>query len=71
MGGVAPLSNTGAPSGVVTLVTPIYVSTSIGAFAVLPGFATLTLHFVPEPGTLVLLGASIVALAWAGRTRRG
>jgi hypothetical protein len=69
MGGVSPLSNTGAPSGTLTLVTPIFISTNIGASAVVPAFATLTLHFVPEPGTLMLLGSGIAGLVAFGRSR--
>jgi len=70
-GGVAPASNTGAASGSVSLVTPVFVSTNIGASAVVPVFAFANLHFVPEPGTLVLLGAGIAGLMSYGRTRRG
>jgi len=69
MGGVSPLSNTGAPSGAITLVTPIFISTNIGASAVVPGFSILTLHFVPEPGTLMLLGSGIAGLVAFGRSR--
>ena len=69
MGGVTPLSNTGAPSGVLTLVTPIFISTNLGASAVLPAFATFSLHFVPEPGTLMLLGSGIAGLVAFGRSR--
>jgi len=69
MGGVNPASNTGAPSGTVTLVTPIFVSTNIGASAIVPGFGILTLHFVPEPGTLMLLGSGIAGLVAFGRSR--
>ena len=69
MGGVSPLSNTGAPSGVVTLVTPTFISTNIGASAVLPAFGILNLHFVPEPGTLMLLGSGIAGLVAFGRSR--
>jgi hypothetical protein len=66
---VSPLSNTGAPSGNLTLVTPIFISTNIGAFSIVPAFATLNLHFVPEPGTLVLLGSGIAGLVAFGRSR--
>jgi hypothetical protein len=70
MGGVSPLSNTGAPSGNVTLVTPVFISTNIPASAVVPSFGFLNLHFVPEPGTLVLLGSGIAGLVAFGRSRR-
>jgi len=69
MGGVDPLSNTGAPSGNLTLVTPIFISTNIGAFSIVPAFALMSLHFVPEPGTLVLLGSGIAGLVAVGRNR--
>ena len=70
-----PASNTSTTllhSGIVQLITPMQVST-IGV----PGnneklqlFGTLTLHFVPEPGLLLLLGSGAVGLALLGRTRR-
>lgn len=60
-------SSTAAPSGELQLVTPIVISTSIGASSTIPGFAVMTLHFVPEPGTLILLGAGVVAPGAAGR----
>jgi hypothetical protein len=69
MGGVSPLSNTGAASGSVMLVTPIFISTNIGASPVLPTFGVLTLHFVPEPTTLALLGVATAGLAAFGRSR--
>jgi len=37
---------------------------------VLPAFGILTLNFVPEPGTLVLLGSGIAGLVMFGRSRR-
>lgn len=54
-------------SGVLRLVTPIFISTNIGAMAVVPAFAFLTLHFVPEPGTALLLGLGIAGLVAGGR----
>jgi len=66
MGNAAPASNTGAASGVLTLVTPIYVQTNISVGVTLPVFAYVDLHFVPEPSTLVLLGSGIASLLWFG-----
>jgi hypothetical protein len=36
----------------------------------LAAFATLTIDFVPEPATSLLLGGAIAALCVAGRARR-
>jgi hypothetical protein len=63
-------SSTLQPSGSIRLVTPIYISTNIGASAVVPAFGVLTLHFVPEPGTLLLVGGGLLALLGAGSRRR-
>jgi len=71
MGGGAPASSTGMASGTISLVTPVFVSTNIAPSAVVPTFAFINLHFVPEPGTLVLLGAGIAGLLSYGRTRSG
>jgi hypothetical protein len=60
-------SSTAANSGTVLLVTPILISTSLTG--VLPTFGFLSLHFVPEPGTLMLLGSAVAGLALFGRTR--
>ena len=49
--------------------TPTLISTNIGASAVIPSFATLTLTFVPEPGTLLLLASGVAGLAVLGRKR--
>ena len=62
--------STAVAGGSLQLVTPIYVSTSLGVdnpFIV--AFATLTLHFVPEPSTLVLGAGGLLLLAAAGRRR--
>jgi hypothetical protein len=64
-------SSTAAASGAVRLVTPVLISTNIASSAVIPAFAYLTLHFVPEPGTLLLVGSGILGLVAYGRGRRG
>jgi hypothetical protein len=65
----AGLSSAAAASGVMSLVTPIFISTNIGASAVIPAFGFLNLHFIPEPGTLLLLAAGVTGLGILGRGR--
>jgi hypothetical protein len=63
-------SSTAQPSGVVQLVTVSKVFTNLtGAFPELPLIGVLTLHFVPEPGTVLLLGSGVAALAVLGRRK--
>jgi hypothetical protein len=69
-GPASATSSTAANSGAVRLVTPIFVSTDIGPSAVVPGFGFLDLHFVPEPGTLLLLGSGVAGLVMFGRSKR-
>jgi hypothetical protein len=70
MGGVSPLSSSGAPSGSLTLVTPIRIRSGIAAFSDVPAFGVLTLHFVPEPRPFALLAGALAALAVCSRRLR-
>ena len=70
MGGVSPLSSTASPNGSITLVTPLFISTNIGAFAVVPAFAFLALTPAPEPGAFVAFGSAIAVLTAIGFSRR-
>lgn len=64
-------SSTARASGVIQLVTPIFIATSIPADnAVIPAFGILTLHFVPEPTTLVLVSGGLAGIAGAARRIR-
>jgi hypothetical protein len=63
-------SSTLQTSGSLRLVTPIFLSTNIGAEAVVPAFAFLDLRFVPEPGTTALLVAGITSLLSVAALRR-
>ena len=67
--GSVSVSGTAFNGTSVTLVTPTLISTNIGASAVIPAFATMTLSFVPEPGTLLLLASGVAGLAVLGRKR--
>jgi hypothetical protein len=71
-GPASATSSTANPSGVIQLVTPFFISTDLGsAAALIPGYSRLTLHFVPEPGTIVMLGSGMVAfVAYGSSVRR-
>ena len=69
-----PASNTSSTakvSGVVQLVTPVQVLTKgiAGNTTKLSLFTSIALHFVPEPGLMLLLGSGVVGLALLGRSR--
>jgi hypothetical protein len=64
-------SRTPGGLGRLTLVSPTKVSTNLlGSPQVFVLVGTLTLEFVPEPGTLLLLGVGIAALAARGHAAR-
>ena len=71
-GPASATSTTAQPSGVVQLVTVSRAFTSLtSSDPELPVFSVLTLHFVPEPGTLLLLGSGVAGLVLIGRHRGG
>lgn len=66
-GPVSATSSTAQVGGVVQLVTPAVITSSLGTtFAV---FSVLTLDFVPEPNGLLLLGSGLAFLLLLARRR--
>jgi hypothetical protein len=64
-------SSTATNSGLVQLVAPQNVTTLgiTGNSTAISLFMTMTLHFIPEPGLLLLLGSGVVGLGLIGRSR--
>ena len=64
-------TSTAQPSGVLQIVTPSQVRTnlSLGSNVKLATITQLLIHFIPEPGLLLLLGSGVVGLAVLGRSR--
>jgi len=64
-------TNTAQPSGVVQLISPMQVVTNLtsGSNAKIALFGFLTVHFIPEPGMLLLLGSGVAGLVLLGRHR--
>lgn len=63
-------STAASQGGHVRLVSPAFIQSDLGLFPFVPIIATLDLHFVPEPGTLAMLGGGIATLSAAGMRRR-
>jgi hypothetical protein len=64
-------TNTAQPSGVVQLVSPTQVTTNLplGSNVKVSSGVVIKVHFVPEPGLLLLLGSGVAGLALLGRAR--
>ena len=64
-------TSTAQPSGVLQLVTPSQVRTnlSLGSNLKVSVLTELLIHFIPEPGLLVLLGSGVAGLVLLGRNR--
>jgi hypothetical protein len=58
---------TASGAGTLVLISPVFVRTNLAGD--IPSFATLTLNYVPEPSTLLLVGAGLAGLALRGRRR--
>jgi hypothetical protein len=64
-------TSTAQPSGVLQIVTPSQVRTnlSLGSNIKVSAVAEMLIHFIPEPGLLLLLGSGVVGLVVLGRSR--
>jgi hypothetical protein len=58
---------TAGGAGTLVLITPMLIRSNLTPD--IPTFATLTLNYVPEPATLLLVGAGLAGLALHGRKR--
>jgi len=69
---VSTTTSTAQPSGMVQLVTPNQIQTNLplGSNDKVTAGALLVIHFIPEPGLLVLLGSGVAGLAVLGRRTR-
>jgi hypothetical protein len=65
-------TSTAAVSGVVQLISPgqIWSNIPMGSNDKLAGMAVMVIHFIPEPGLLLLLGSGVVGLGLLGWRRR-
>jgi hypothetical protein len=70
-GPASATSSTAKASGVVQLVTPMLMRTSLNPpNTKVPVFGVLRLHFVPEPATALLVAGGLAVLGIVGRKRR-
>ena len=70
--GPSSASTTSAqPSGVIQLISPSQVLTNLttGTSDKVAAGQTFIIHFIPEPGLLLLLGSGVAGLALLGRSR--
>jgi hypothetical protein len=58
---------------VVQLISPMQIVTNLtsGSNAKLSLFSTLRIHFIPEPGMLILLDVGVAGLVLMGRRQMG
>ena len=70
-GPLSGTTSTANPSGVVQVVTPSQVRTNLpqGSNLKVSSAVTNIIHFIPEPGLLLLLGSGVTGLALLGRRR--
>jgi hypothetical protein len=70
-GPASATTSTAQPGGVVQLVTPSQVRTNLalGSEREIAVLGELLVHFVPEPGLLVLLASGVAGLLLLGRSR--
>jgi len=64
-------SSTAANSGVIQMISPQQAGTwgVAGNSTAIALFNIMTLHFIPEPGLLLLIGSGVVGLGLLGRSR--
>jgi hypothetical protein len=70
-GAASSNSSTAANSGVIQLIAPQQVTVSgvAGNSTAATLFTRMTLHFIPEPGLLLLIGSGVVGLGLLGHSR--